>query len=138
VPQGDGTARPEPLWYTSRDQGRVAGRQLAGLEASYERGTPYNSAKLMDIEYTTAGLVPPAHRGVEGLTDVFHEETGRVRSTTRLVLDGDRVVGFNALGRRWNHTVITEWIEARKDLAFVRANLNKAAFDTELVSPLVW
>ncbi|MCA9491139.1 MAG: FAD-dependent oxidoreductase, partial [Myxococcales bacterium] len=52
----DGRVRPEQLWYTGRDQGRIAGRQLAGeVDAAYVRGTWYNSAKLMDIEYTTAG-----------------------------------------------------------------------------------
>jgi len=139
VPSADGgEPRPEQLWYTARDQGRIAGKRMAGLAATYARGTWYNSAKLMDIEYTTVGHVPPSHRPSEGLTDVFHEEKGRVRSTTRLVLENDRVVGFNALGRRWDHSVIAEWIEAKKDLGFVRANLRKAAFDTELVPPLEW
>ncbi|MEM7605832.1 MAG: FAD-dependent oxidoreductase, partial [Myxococcota bacterium] len=48
---------PEQLWYTGRDQGRVAGINMTGGRESYARGTWYNSAKLFDIEYTTAGLV---------------------------------------------------------------------------------
>lgn len=130
--------RPEQLWYTARDQGRVAGARMAGEPATYARGTPYNSAKLMDIEYTTVGLVPDGRTAPPGLRDVFHEETGPVRSTTRLVLDGDRLVGFNALGRRWDHAVIARWIEQGRTLAEVRASLaREAAFDTELVPPLV-
>jgi len=129
----DGSTRPEQLWYTARDQGRVAGARLLGDEPRYERATWYNSAKLMDIEYTTAGLV---NWNVEGERNWFFEETGSVRSTTRIVLQGDRVVGFNMLGRRWDHTVLIDWIEERRSLDWVLGHLNDAAFDTEFVPPL--
>ena len=129
----DGSRRPEQLWYTARDQGRVAGRGLLGDAGQYARGTWYNSAKLMDIEYTTAGLV---NWKLEGEKDWFFEEKGTVRSTTRIVTQGDRVVGFNLLGRRWDHTVFMRWIEEQKSLSWVLQHLNQAAFDTELVPPL--
>ena len=54
----DGTRRPEQLWYTARDQGRVAAASMAGDAVTYRRGTWYNSAKFFDLEYTTAGWVP--------------------------------------------------------------------------------
>jgi NADPH-dependent 2,4-dienoyl-CoA reductase/sulfur reductase-like enzyme len=129
----DGTRRPEQLWYTARDQGRVAGRRLLGDAPRYDRGTLYNSAKLMDIEYTTAGLV---NWNLDREGNWFFEETGRVRSTTRVVVQDDRVVGFNMLGRRWDHTVLVRWIEERRSLGWVLGHLNQAAFDTELVPPL--
>lgn len=129
----DGTRRPEQLWYTARDQGRVAGRRLLGDAARYDRGTWYNSAKLMDIEYTTAGLVSSSLVGAQSW---FFEEKGRVRSTTRIVVQENRVVGFNLLGRRWDHTVLIRWIEERRSLPWVLRHLREAAFDTELVPPL--
>ena len=129
----DGSRRPEQLWYTARDQGRVAGRALLGTRSSYARGTWYNSAKLMDIEYTTAGLV---NFDLERETNWFFEETGKVRSTTRVVSQDDRVVGFNMLGRRWDHTVLIKWIEERRSLSWVLPRLHQAAFDTELVPKL--
>jgi len=129
----DGTRRPEQLWYTARDQGRVAGRRLLGDAPRYDRGTWYNSAKLMDIEYTTAGLV---NWSLDREGNWFFEETGRVRSTTRVVVQDDLVVGFNMLGRRWDHTVLVRWIEERRSLGWVLGHLNEAAFDTELVPPL--
>ena len=129
----DGSRRPEQLWYTARDQGRIAGRRLLGDELRYDRGTWYNSAKLMDIEYTTAGLV---NWKLDGESEWFHEETGRVRSTTRIVVQDGRVVGFNMLGRRWDHTVLIRWIEERRALPWVLQHLQQAAFDTELVPPL--
>jgi NADPH-dependent 2,4-dienoyl-CoA reductase/sulfur reductase-like enzyme len=58
VTWADGSRRPEQLWYTARDQGRVAAASMLGDEAAYRRGTWYNSAKFFDMEYTTAGWVP--------------------------------------------------------------------------------
>jgi len=100
----------------------------------YGRPLWYNSAKLMDIEYTTAGLV---NMKVDGEQNWFFEETGRVRSTTRIVTQGDRVIGFNALGRRWDHERLNEWIQQRRSLSWVLDHLGEASFDTEFVPPLV-
>lgn len=130
----DGALRPEQLWYTARDQGRAAGRALLGDHARYQRGQWYNSAKLFDIEYTTAGLV---NMNVEDERNWFFEETGgKVRSTTRVVMSGERVVGFNLLGRRWDHEVLLRFVEERRSLEYVLAHLNEASFDTEFVPPL--
>ncbi|MCB9633125.1 MAG: FAD-dependent oxidoreductase [Sandaracinus sp.] len=129
----DGTRRPEPLWYTGKAQGRVAGRAALGDPARYDRHVWFNSAKLMDVEYTTAGLV---NLHVEDEREWFFEERGAVRSTLRIVLSGERVVGFNALGRRWDHSVWIRWIEERRGLSYVLAHLDDARFDTELVPPL--
>lgn len=130
----DGRRRPEQLWYTSRDQGRVAGRGLLGDAATYARGTWYNSAKLMDIEYTTAGLV---NMRVPGEQIWFYEEKGRARSTTRIVHVDGRVIGMNFLGRRWDHTVCVRWIEERRSVGYVLERIGQASFDTEFVPPLV-
>ena len=129
----DGTLRPEQLWYTARDQGRVAGRGLLGDRVEYDRGIWYNSAKLMDIEYTTVGLV---NWNVERERNWFYEEKGNVRSTTRIVVQDDRVVGFNLLGRRWDHTVLVRWIQERRSLKWVLKHLDQAGFDTEFVPRL--
>ncbi|MCG8554238.1 MAG: NAD(P)/FAD-dependent oxidoreductase [Proteobacteria bacterium] len=128
----DGTRRPEQLWYTARDQGRVAARALMGEPVRYDRGTWYNAAKLMDIEYTTVGQV---NRRLSGEQNWFHEEMGAVRSTTRIVSMADRIVGFNALGRRWDHDLVARWIEERRTLPWVIAHLSEASFDSELVPP---
>jgi NADPH-dependent 2,4-dienoyl-CoA reductase/sulfur reductase-like enzyme len=130
----DGSRRPEQLWYTARDQGRVAARSLLGDDVRYDRGTWYNSAKLMDIEWTQAGLV---NMKLDGEESWFFEETGRVRSTTRIIHQKGRVVGFNLLGRRWDHSVLCRFIEEHRSLEWTIAHLREASFDTEFVPPLV-
>lgn len=130
VPCAHGPVQPEQLWYTARDQGRVAGASVLGDDVKYRRPVWYNSAKLMDIEYTTVGFVNVNRPGEDNW---FFEEKGRVRSTTRIVHAGGRVIGFNFLGRRWDHAICMRWIEERRSLEYVLAHLNEAAFDTELV-----
>lgn len=130
----NGARRPEQLWYTGRDQGRMAGRAMLGDDVSYARGDWYNSAKLMDIEYTTAGLVD------FGLSDDawhwFWREPEPVKSTLRVAVEGDRVKGFNFLGRRYDHEILNRWIAERRRIGWVLDRLHKASFDTEFVPKL--
>jgi NADPH-dependent 2,4-dienoyl-CoA reductase/sulfur reductase-like enzyme len=138
VTWADGSRRPEQLWYTSRDQGRIAARSMLGDEVTYRRGTWYNSAKFFDLEYTTAGWVPvlldfdntPIDPGPD-IRSWFHRAEGSFESQ-RIVCKGERVVGFNMLGSRWNHEPFLRWIEERRSLSFVLDNLHRAQFDEEL------
>jgi len=135
----DGSRRPEQLWYTARDQGRVAARSMLGDEVAYRRDTWYNSAKFFDIEYTTAGWVPvllnwdntPADPGPDVRT-WFQRVPGQTVSQ-RVVCRGERVVGFNMLGTRWDHEVLVRWIEERRGLDWVLEHLPEAQFDEEFM-----
>jgi NADPH-dependent 2,4-dienoyl-CoA reductase/sulfur reductase-like enzyme len=138
VTWADGSRRPEQLWYTARDQGRSAAASMLGDETTYHRGTWYNSAKFFDLEYTTAGWVPvllnwdntPLDPGPDVRT-WFQRVPGRPESQ-RIVCKGERVVGFNMLGGRWNHEVLLSWIHERRELEWVLARLGQAQFDEEL------
>ena len=134
----DGTRRPETLWYTAREQGRVAARSMLGDDVAYRRGPVYNSAKFFDLEYTTAGHVPVGvgkdGRPAEpepGLATWFQRVPGRPESQRIVVKDG-RVVGFNMLGSRFDHELFLEWIDERRPLDWVLARLGEAQFDEEL------
>jgi len=137
VTWADGSRRPEQLWYTARDQGRVAAQSMLGDDVSYRRGTWYNSAKFFDLEYTTAGFVPvllnwdntPIDPGPE-VRHWFQRVPGQFASQ-RIVCKGDRVVGFNMLGSRWNHEPLLDWIHERRSLEWVLKHLGEAQFDEE-------
>ncbi len=134
----DGSRRPEQLWYTARDQGRLAARSMLGDDVAYRRGTWYNSAKFFDLEWTTVGWVPPTV-GPDGspadrpgdLRRWFQRVPGRFESQ-RIVVKGERVVGFNMLGSRWNHEPLLDWIHERRALDWVLKHLAEAQFDEEL------
>jgi hypothetical protein len=131
----DGSRRPEQLWYTARDQGRVAAQSLSGDAVVYRRGAWYNSAKFFDLEYTTAGWVPVSldfeNRPVapDPGTRTWFQRRGF--ASERIVCRGERVVGFNMLGGRWNHEPLLEWIHERRPLAWVLGRLHEAQFDEE-------
>ena len=134
----DGTRRPEQLWYTARDQGRVAAASMAGDAAVYRRGTWYNSAKFFDLEYTTVGWVPVLidfeNRPLPVAADVrtWFQRVPGAFSSERIVCRGETVVGFNMLGGRWNHEPLLAWIEEGRTLDWVLARLPEAQFDEEL------
>jgi NADPH-dependent 2,4-dienoyl-CoA reductase/sulfur reductase-like enzyme len=134
----DGSRRPEQLWYTARDQGRVAALSMLGDDVAYRRGASYNSAKFFDLEWTTAGWVPPLlnwdNTPLDPGPDVrtwFQRVPGRPVSQ-KIVLKGDRVLGFNMLGSRWDHEPLLRWIHERRGLEWVLDHLGEAQFDEEL------
>lgn len=101
-------------------------------------GAWYNSAKFFDLEWTTAGWVPalvtaegaPIDPGPE-VRFWFQRLPGQPVSQ-RIVCQGDRVVGFNMLGSRWNHEPLLEWIQEGLSLHSVLGRLHQAQFDEEL------
>lgn len=139
VTWNDGSRRPEQLWYTARDQGRLAARSMLGDDVVYRRGTWYNSAKFFDLEWTTAGFVPvllnwdntPIDPGPD-VRSWFQRVPGGFVSQ-RVVVKGDRVIGFNFLGSRWNHEPLMQWIHERRSLSFVLEHLPEAQFDEEFM-----
>jgi NADPH-dependent 2,4-dienoyl-CoA reductase/sulfur reductase-like enzyme len=139
VTWSDGSRRPEQLWYTARDQGRVAAQSMLGDGVAYRRGTWYNSAKFFDLEWTTAGWIPalldfdntPLNPGPDVRT-WFQRVPGKLVSQ-KVVCKGDRVVGFNMLGSRWNHEPLLQWIQERRGLEWVLDHLHEAQFDEELM-----
>ena len=139
VTWADGSRRPETLWYTARDQGRAAAAAMLGDAVSYRRKTWINSAKFFDIEYTTAGYVPlsePLPRApTPGRWQTWFQKLPDEPATLRVVVKDDRVVGFNALGRRWNTDVWLRWIQERRPLASVLAHLRESTFDEEFTPP---
>jgi len=139
VTWADGSRRPEQLWYTARDQGRAAACSMLGDDVVYRRGAWYNSAKFFDIEWTTAGWVPVClnwdNTPIEPGPDVrcwFQRLPGQCVSQ-RVVTRGDRVVGFNFLGSRWDHEPLLQWIHERRSLEWVLKHLHEAQFDEEFM-----
>lgn len=137
VTWSDGSRRPEQLWYTARDQGRVAGASMLGQPAVYRRGPLYNSAKFFDVEWTTAGEVPSpvnmdgsAAAPPPDLRTWFQAQPERCVSH-RIVCRGERVIGFNFLGARFDQEPLLQWIAEGRTLDYVLAHLADAQFDEE-------
>ncbi|MCH7878316.1 MAG: FAD-dependent oxidoreductase [candidate division Zixibacteria bacterium] len=127
----NGVRRPEQLWYTGRDQGIAAGKNMAasnGMQTAYKRATFYNSAKFFDIEYTTAGYV---NFNFDGEHDWYQRETGTNISQRITYLQDGTVIGFNMLGSRWDHGILVRWVDEKRKIGWVLEHLHEAAFDEE-------
>lgn len=140
VTWADGSRGPETLWYTARDQGRAAAAAMLGDPTKYRRGTWTNSAKFFDIEYTTAGFVPVAQQSGRqhpggGRWQTWFQKHPSEAASLRIAIKDSRVVGFNALGRRWSTEVWLRWVQERRPLEFVLAHLRESTFDEELTNP---
>lgn len=123
----DGGVLHEQIWYSARRQGRVAGNNLFGDRRRYRPPTFFNSSKFFDIEYTTVGEVM---RAPAGARSIYLKMPGS-RVSARVVHDGERVLGFNMLGSRWNHEVLQRWVDQRRSPEFVMAHLSRAQYDVE-------
>lgn len=118
----------EPIWYAARLHGELAARSMMGDEIHYEPPIFYNSSKFFDIEYTTVGDVQGLAQGTQSL---FRRMADKPISQRIVFDDEERVTGFSMLGSRWDHTILTRWIEERRSLDFVRDHLHRAQFDVE-------
>ena len=127
VTDGDSRNLVQQVWYTGKRQARVAARVLAGMEAVYDPGVWYNSAKFLDLEYHTYGQV---NLDVPDEQNLYWEHPDGLHSI-RIVHLQDRVIGFNTMGVRFRHRVCEAWIAERRPLEYVLDHLEEANFDPE-------
>lgn len=122
-----GKNRIEQLWYTGRMHGEVLARVLAGEAATYDRGIWFNSAKFLDLEYQTYGLV---NANVPGERSLYWQADDGLRAM-RVVYTDAGVVGFNLMGIRYRHRTCERWIAEKRSVRHVLENLPEANFDPE-------
>ncbi|MEE2829989.1 MAG: FAD-dependent oxidoreductase [Myxococcota bacterium] len=120
----------QAVWYTGRMQGELVGRSALGLDAHYDPGIWFNSAKFFDLEYQVYGTVPSELSPRQEQSVYWQAEDGR--RSCRIVLRGETVIGFNLLGLRFRHRVCERWIQEERSLDEVLKNLREACFDPEL------
>ena len=119
----------QQVWYTGKMQGEFAALGLAGRETGeYDAGIWFNSAKFLDLEYHTYGLV---HRKVPGEMNLYWEhESGK--HAVRIVYTDEGVIGFNTMGLRWRHEVCERWLRDQLPVREVIARLEEPYFEPEL------
>ncbi|MEM7165963.1 MAG: FAD/NAD(P)-binding oxidoreductase [Planctomycetota bacterium] len=128
VKEGDQRNLIQQVWYTGKAQGRVAGENIAtGQATAYEPGTWYNSAKFLQLEYQTYGMILPTVTAQESLW--WEHPNGK--HGMRIVHADGCVTGFNLMGLRYRHDVCRRWIEEQRSVDYVLEHLAEANFDPE-------
>lgn len=123
----EGVRAREPIWYTARLQGAVAGVGLAGRPRPYAPGVFFNSAKFFDLEWQVYG-----QSGADG--EDWEWTDGR--RSLRIRHAEDRVLGVSALGARLRQETCTAWIAEGWSLRRALSDLDAARFDAEFTAPL--
>ncbi|HLU94143.1 MAG TPA: FAD-dependent oxidoreductase [Membranihabitans sp.] len=123
----------EAVWYTGRIMGETVAHTLTGHPVRYEPGPWFNSAKFINLEYQTYGVVP--NRILPPYDSIYWQHDQK-EVALRLVFHEDdrRITGINALGLRLSMDVCLDWIQNQVPVEQVVASLQDAHFDAEFSS----
>ncbi|MBF8965490.1 NAD(P)/FAD-dependent oxidoreductase [Pontibacter sp. FD36] len=120
----------EQVWYTGRMHGETLAHNLAHEPVPYKPGPWFNSAKFLDIEYQTYGLVPSKWEEPVGS---FYWEHPAGKKCLRLLFDNStrQLLGVNIFGMRLRHELFDEALRSNTAVEEVLEQLHKANFDPE-------
>lgn len=125
----EGRRAIEPVWYTGRMMGETAAANICSEPQKYEPGIWFNSAKFVDLEYQTYGIVPSTP--TSGFDSYYWQDKKHERSI-RIVYRNDKsICGIISMGIRLRHELIQDWIETGKTLDYALIHLADIDFDPE-------
>ncbi|MFQ6090220.1 MAG: NAD(P)/FAD-dependent oxidoreductase, partial [Candidatus Bipolaricaulia bacterium] len=121
------------IWPCAVEQGRIAALSMAGREAVYQGSMGMNSIQFFDLPVISAGLAGLRER------DFDEEIIKRPRKEIykRLVLKGDRVVGFVLVGDVENAGIIRSLIAKGASVEGIKDRLLREAFGFAELMPLI-
>ncbi len=120
----------EQVWYTGRIMGETVSQTICGKRLKYNPGHWFNSAKFIDIEYQTYGVVMPKLRDNE--TDFYWEhQEGRMCMHFVYEKESRKFIGINTFGIRLRHERFDRWLTEERSIEHVLEHLKDANFDPE-------
>ncbi len=120
----------EQVWYTGKMQGKVIAENICGRKTQYDPGPWFNSAKFLDIEYQTYGVVFP-NLQEEQQRFYWEHEDGKKCVDVVFQKDNRQFVGINVFGIRLRHELFDKFLREKKSVDYIMENLQAAAFDPE-------
>ena len=120
----------EQLWYTGKMQAEVLAQTICGEKIAYQRGIWFNSAKFLNIEYQTYGLMfnKPAE---EDETFYWEHPNGKIAMRANFNKTDFSLTGFNFMGMRFRQDAAEQWIINKTPIYEVMQDLSKGFFDPE-------
>ena len=120
----------EQVWYTGKIMGQALANTICGNRTEYNPGPWYNSAKFLDIEYQTYGVVMPQRK--EGEKSLYWEhENGKMCAHFVYDKKTKEFIGVNTFGIRLRHLVFDKWLREKRDIEYILQNLKTANFNPE-------
>jgi NADPH-dependent 2,4-dienoyl-CoA reductase/sulfur reductase-like enzyme len=120
----------EAVWYTGRMMGETLAQTLTGNKMKYNPGNWFNSAKFFDIEYQTYGWVWSQPKKNEQHFHWQHKDNTKA-ITIAFDTETSQFLGINTFGIRMRHEVYDRWLNEKRSISYVLANLKEANFDPE-------
>ncbi|KEO74096.1 NAD(P)/FAD-dependent oxidoreductase [Anditalea andensis] len=120
----------EQVWYTGRMHGETLAYNLTHKPVPYQPGPWFNSAKFLDIEYQTYGVVPCVWKHP---LDSFYWEHPEGKICFRALYDGNsrQLKGVNSMGFRLRHEYFDVLLKRGGTIEEVISSLHEASFDQE-------
>lgn len=120
----------EAVWYAGRMMGETVARTVTGSQTEYKPGIWFNSAKFFDIEYQNYGVVLPQ---CPDDSASFYWECNDEEKCMKIIYKKDslEVQGVSLFGIRNRHEVWDIWLNEKRTLDYIIANLPEANFDPE-------
>ncbi len=120
----------EQLWYTGKMQAETLAKTVCNNKTVYDRGIWFNSAKFLDIEYQTYGIM--LREPLENEQTFYWEHPeGKISFRVNFNIDNFAIKGFNFLGMRFRQVIADKWIRKGEDVFTCMAILNEGFFDPE-------
>ncbi|HXH99473.1 MAG TPA: FAD-dependent oxidoreductase [Sphingobacteriaceae bacterium] len=129
----EGRKPVEQVWYTGRIHGETLAQTICGKNGAYNPAPWFNSAKFFDIEYQTYGTINA--KPLENESSFYWEHEGG-KICFRAVYDksDEILIGLNVLGIRLRHEICDKWLQEKRKIDDVMANLDQLNFDPEFFS----
>ena len=125
----------DSLWNPAREQGYVAGLNMAGKITAYHKSAPFNVTRLAGLTTTIIGTVGNGQdedllgiaRGDSEtwrqLPDSIAAQSGFDTNRLRLMLDEKEIIGAIVMGDQTLSTPIQKLVEAEADISQIRNQL---------------
>ncbi|MEO6537900.1 MAG: FAD-dependent oxidoreductase [Ferruginibacter sp.] len=120
----------EQVWYTGRIHGETLAQTICGKKTAYDPAPWFNSAKFFDIEYQTYGTINA--KPLENESSFYWEhKSGKICFRAVYEKEDESIIGFNVLGMRLRHELCDKWLQEKRKIDDVMANLQQLNFDPE-------
>jgi len=125
----------DSLWNPAREQGRVAGMNMAGRKSAYLKSPPFNVTRLAGLTTTIIGAVGHGHdedivgiaRGDSetwrSLPDVMVAQSGFEVNRLRLILGEEKLLGAVVMGDQTLSLPLQKMIAHGADISSIREKL---------------
>ena len=126
----EGRRPVEQVWYTGKMQGITLAQTICNKKVAYQPGHWFNSAKFLDIEYQTYGIVP--NKLNENMGEFYWEDDDG-KKCIHLVYErsSNKFIGINTLGVRYRHHLFNQFLTDNCSIKEVIEMLPSANFDPE-------